>query len=560
VLSRRVRWSVPAVVILTGVAIGVLPGLSASAGPSLPPISAQALLTKALSEKVLELSGTVTTSTDLGLPSIPSGDLPGGASSLLSLITGANTFKVWLNAPAKDFRGAWIQSGQESDLYVTPSHIYTWDSATDSVGELDLSQLGALLGGSIEGSAGSGSAPLGASPATASCAPPPPYNGWSGYAPSVPCGSASGSGSGSSSSASPVGTPALSTTSPLTVASPSGRRTLTLLISPVASAAQVAALARELRGQQGVTRVMVRSGAAQLAHSRRGLAAQPRKDRLRLPRGYRIPTTITATLTARANPRVLARTFDHSRWVRAVSGPGGDIIGSFESTGREVPPAPSAPNVSLSEGVTPATIAEDVLREVGKDATISVGDTATVAGRAAYVLTVTPTSSDSLVASIDIAIDSTTGLPLRVQVLARGQSSPALSIGFSSLSIGAPPASVFDFTVPSGASVHPLMAHHGSARPHNAHRGGATPGSGGQFAGVHATGPSHVIGHGWSAIDVIPGVQLGTLTGLVSGLTVHEPGGGELISTSLLTFYLAPDHTLYVGSVTPAAILAAAGG
>ncbi len=76
-----------------------------------------------------------------------------------------------------------------------------------------------------------------------------------------------------------------------------------------------------------------------------------------------------------------------------------------------------------------------------------------VAGRAAYQLALVPKSSQSLVGQVLIAIDASKHIPLRVQVFARGSSSPAYSIGFTSLAFGVPAASNFSFTPPPGATV-----------------------------------------------------------------------------------------------------------
>ena len=44
-------------------------------------------------------------------------------------------------------------------------------------------------------------------------------------------------------------------------------------------------------------------------------------------------------------------------------------------------------------------------------------------------------------------------MPLRVQVFARGATSPAFQLGFTSISFGMPAASNFTFTPPPGAKV-----------------------------------------------------------------------------------------------------------
>jgi hypothetical protein len=535
-LSRRTRWSVPVVVLLAGVGLGVVPGLSASAGPALPAITAQALLAKVLSTKVNAFSGMIQTSTDLGLPSIPGGDLPGAASGLLSLLTGSNTARVWLDEPAGEFRGAWLQSGQESDLYITPSHIYTWDSASDSVGEAVPGQLAAeVAGGGLLGSPGLSTNESAFLPTTggnvtggplvSAPVPPPDSSGWTGYAPL------------SASTAVPRGESS----------------TLSVILTPRITAAQESAVVRALRSQPDVTSVRVVSRAAQLdllrrtVAGQRGMTARARARMLRQLRSGPLPGSVTAAMKPHANLRALVARLASLPGVRGVSGFGSGALVTAGGGGRQVSSSRIPTAAAALGGVTPSSVATQVLSGLGTESTISVGRTATVAGRAAYILEVTPKASDSLVASVDLAVDAKTGLPLRVQVLARGQSAPAVSIGFSSLSIGAPPSSLFDFTVPSGSSVHQLFGRHANASP-------AAPTGG--SPGITSSGPSKVIGTGWAAVVSVPGVKLGPEAGMASDLATRTAGGGQLISTSLLTIYLAPDRTLYIGSVTPSAILA----
>ena len=51
---------------------------------------------------------------------------------------------------------------------------------------------------------------------------------------------------------------------------------------------------------------------------------------------------------------------------------------------------------------------------------------------------------------VAIAVDGETGLPLGVEVKARGQAEPAFSVAFTSLTLEAPDASLFNFTPPPG--------------------------------------------------------------------------------------------------------------
>src|SRR5262249_40522305 len=82
----------------------------------------------------------------------------------------------------------------------------------------------------------------------------------------------------------------------------------------------------------------------------------------------------------------------------------------------------------------------------------------TVAGQPAYELSLAPKNSSSLIGQITIAVDANNSMPLQVQVFARGASSPAFQLGFTSISFGMPAASNFAFTPPPGAKVRTVKA------------------------------------------------------------------------------------------------------
>jgi hypothetical protein len=133
-----------------------------------------------------------------------------------------------------------------------------------------------------------------------------------------------------------------------------------------------------------------------------------------------------------------------------------DLPSTKNPAGNGLPPgqsgmsAPGGPGAQIPD---PASMARQVLAAVGPSTSVTVASSVYVAGRAAYQLSVQPRSSESLVGQILIAIDAQTYVPLRVQVFARGSSAPVYSIGFTSLTFGAPAASNFSFTPPAGAKV-----------------------------------------------------------------------------------------------------------
>ena len=115
---------------------------------------------------------------------------------------------------------------------------------------------------------------------------------------------------------------------------------------------------------------------------------------------------------------------------------------------------------------TPEELADKLLAKLDASTDVTVGPDVQVAGRAAYNLVLTPASEVTLVESVAIAVDGASGLPLGVELKARGQSEPAFSVAFTSLNLDAPDASIFNFTPPPGATVKeiPLPDHQGRGR------------------------------------------------------------------------------------------------
>jgi hypothetical protein len=76
-----------------------------------------------------------------------------------------------------------------------------------------------------------------------------------------------------------------------------------------------------------------------------------------------------------------------------------------------------------------------------------------IAGRTGLGLRLTPTGSDTTVRYVDIDVDSRTGLPLRVAIVPRGATTPAVSTDFLELKIANPAPKDIRFVLPPGAIV-----------------------------------------------------------------------------------------------------------
>jgi outer membrane lipoprotein-sorting protein len=102
----------------------------------------------------------------------------------------------------------------------------------------------------------------------------------------------------------------------------------------------------------------------------------------------------------------------------------------------------------------PTNAAAKLVAAMQQDSTVSVDGTARVAGRSVYQLLLTPKPTEkTLLREVRVAVDSELRVPLQLEVLANGQSEPALRIGFTEFSPGAQDPSLFQFTVPQGATV-----------------------------------------------------------------------------------------------------------
>jgi outer membrane lipoprotein-sorting protein len=113
----------------------------------------------------------------------------------------------------------------------------------------------------------------------------------------------------------------------------------------------------------------------------------------------------------------------------------------------------SVPSPQSQSLPTPPQLAKQILAAVGSTTTVGLQQNITVAGQPAYQLSLAPKQTGSLIGQIRIAIDASDSLPLQVQVFARGATSPAFSVGYTSLSFATPAASNFAFSPPPGAKV-----------------------------------------------------------------------------------------------------------
>jgi outer membrane lipoprotein-sorting protein len=104
---------------------------SDSATPTLPPRTAEQLLTEVSQAKVPGLSGTVVSTTRLGLPQLP-GLAGRGGVSLTDLLAGSHTVRIWLKGEDKS-RLAVTGALAESDVIHNGNDLWLYSSHDNSV-------------------------------------------------------------------------------------------------------------------------------------------------------------------------------------------------------------------------------------------------------------------------------------------------------------------------------------------------------------------------------------------------------------------------------------------
>lgn len=194
--------------------------------------------------------------------------------------------------------------------------------------------------------------------------------------------------------------------------------------------------------------------------------------------------------------------------------------------------------------VDPVTAAQQALAAIDPTTVVAVDGTSLVANRPVYELVLTPRDASSLIGQVRLALDSTTFLPLRVEVFAKGGTSPAFETGFTSLQTAAPDASVFSFTPPPGATVTNQSAP--TTQPSTS------------APSAPSMSPT-VVGSGWMSVLVLHGATASSLSSNATLGTVLKAttpvqgafGSGQLLSTPLLSVLLLSDGRTLIGAVTP---------
>lgn len=131
------------------------------------------------------------------------------------------------------------------------------------------------------------------------------------------------------------------------------------------------------------------------------------------------------------------------RWQGQAPGDG-DATRDGEGETPQAVPSPGA--------MTPERVS-GFLQGAARFMTVEVTGQTVVAGRAAYVLTMTPAAPDTALGRVEAAIDGHTFAPLRLDVVAKGHDEPTLSFAFTRVSYDPVGDEVFAFKPPDGAKV-----------------------------------------------------------------------------------------------------------
>jgi outer membrane lipoprotein-sorting protein len=307
-----------------------------------------------------------------------------------------------------------------------------------------------------------------------------------------------------------------------------------------------------------------------------------------LPQAATSPTSPTALLTGSHTVKVYYQDGSHFRLAIPQRGSETDVIAdgsrawlwqsASDSVTEFVPPAgktaqPATPK-PLQTPLTPQQAANQVLQKVGATTLVSVQSNVMVANEPAYQLVLAPKDPRSLVGKVLIAVDGKHGIPLRVQLFAKGASSPAFQVGYTDLQFTAPSSANYTFTPPHGASVDVVKPGQEQAKsaaaPNTSGFGtygkswltvaafpqqdlneglGMGPASSGKQQDMYSAGNK--------GVGVSSQALLNALLGSAKPVS-GAWGSGTLVTTSLMSM-LITNGEVYVGAVQPSVLYAAVG-
>jgi outer membrane lipoprotein-sorting protein len=252
-----------------------------------------------------------------------------------------------------------------------------------------------------------------------------------------------------------------------------------------------------------------------------------------------------------------------------------------EFTGADQASAKKAVPQVTQTPLTPQQAANQVLAKVGATTLVSVQANVMVAGEPSYQLVLAPKDSRSLVGKVVIAIDGKYGVPLRVQLYAKGATSPAFQVGYTALQWVSPASANFSFTPPKGASVDVVNVKDESKSASGSTSASATAGFGTYgkswltvaafpqkdlmqgFGTTSGSSGSSSSSNGSTFSNTNKGVSVSSQELLSALLGSAKPvsgswGSGTLVTTSLVSMLMTGGE-VYIGAVAPSVLYAAVG-
>jgi outer membrane lipoprotein-sorting protein len=192
----------------------------------------------------------------------------------------------------------------------------------------------------------------------------------------------------------------------------------------------------------------------------------------------------------------------------------------------------------------PTAAASTAIADLRASSTVAVDGTATVAGRDAYELVLTPAPTErTLLREVRVAVDAEKRMPLRLTVLATGSTDPAVQVGFTDLTFGPQDPALFTFTPPPGATVRDEPARDPAAE--------------------QARAAATTVGEGWDTVRIMrrpanttpetaspgtPGPDAPDLSTI--GTPVSGPwGSGRLVTSAVGSAILTDDGRVAAGAV-----------
>ncbi|MFC8226915.1 outer membrane lipoprotein carrier protein LolA [Streptomyces sp. NPDC057287] len=255
----------------------------------------------------------------------------------------------------------------------------------------------------------------------------------------------------------------------------------------------------------------------------------------------------------------------------------GDDVWGYDSESNEVYHAKSDEGAGGKAGehkapkgvpATPEELAEEALAAADDTTSVTVDGTAQVAGRDAYKLLIKPKQSGSTIGSVTIAVDASTGVPLKFTLAPSSGGKAAVDAGFTEVDFKKPAASSFSFSPPKGAKVteaDELKA--------GAEEKGAADKARKDLGALEGFQGLNVIGEGWNAVAEIevPGgaglpaqgsgdvpAQAQQFLDALGDKVTGDFGSGTVFRTRLVNALLTDDGKVYVGAVTKDALVKAA--